>query len=327
MELAQIIANFARFDIEKMICEDPSEFWETFLTRANLLELFQVKRVIATRCENCFAITGINHNTCMLDIILPNLEKSAMLKNIIWDAFTGQCITPNEAEPCGKCALKSKSWAKFAAREHVFLLNCPAVSVIRFDIVAVGSNHKTRGESTRSTHFTAMLMDSEKAYEYDNLAEKRFLKNKKINQEQFKETIYMAFYVRKDCFIDCLTAHDNERVSWSLSYEKLHHISNVFIKGDNDNNLSILTSNILSGSSLITDEEISAFICSQLNVVDDAYSTSSFIFGNVKDGFKTQEYSEFISNVDVLKNRVILFPYKAAKDEWSLILIRLNESG
>ena len=55
------------------------------------------------------------------------------LKNIIWDAFTGQCITPNEAGPCGKCALKSKSGAKFAARQLVFLLNCPDVLAIRFD--------------------------------------------------------------------------------------------------------------------------------------------------------------------------------------------------
>ena len=73
MEPAQIIAKFARFDIEKMICEDPSEFWDAFLTRANLLDLFQVKRVIATRCENCFVITGINHNTCTLNMKVVNI--------------------------------------------------------------------------------------------------------------------------------------------------------------------------------------------------------------------------------------------------------------
>ena len=91
----------------------------------------------------------------------------------------------------------------------------------------VATINSSRDSSTRSNHFTAALFEYEnqKPFVFNDDKIKRYYIDKKLQEEDFQTTLYVAVFVRKDCVREELNSKGHP---WFLKEAEITGIENLY---------------------------------------------------------------------------------------------------
>ena len=146
----------------------------------------------------------------------------------------------------------------------------------------IATINSSRDSRTRSNHFTAALFDYEnqKAFVFSDDKIKRCSTDKKLQEEDFQTTLYVAFFVRKDCVIEELYSKAHP---WLLKEAEITSIKNLYFNDRNPVSTRITRHDILSTSdqNYFNDTIMNQFIQSQCKNVNGAIPTTSYLIPSI----------------------------------------------
>ena len=188
----------------------------------------------------------------------------------------------------------------------------------------VATINSSRDSSTKRNHFAAALFDYEnqKAFVFNDDKIKRYYINKKLQEEDFQRTLYVAVFVRKDCVREELHSKGHPRFSRE---GEITSIENLNFNGRKPISTGITRHDILStsGRNHFNDVIMNHFIQRQCKNVNGAISTTSYLISAIAQGHFNYEYQTIVAECDFADTNLIVIPYnrKGNVGHWSIFAI------
>ena len=187
----------------------------------------------------------------------------------------------------------------------------------------IATINSSRDSSARSNHFTAALFyyENQKAFVFNDKI-KRYYIDKKLQEEDFQTTLYVAFFVRKDCVIEVL--YSKARPCF-LKEAEITSIENLYFNDRNPMSTRITRHGILStsGQNHFNDAIINQIIQSQCKNINGAISTTSYLIPSIAQGHFNYEYQTIVAECDFTDTNLIVIPYNQEGNvgHWSIFAI------
>ena len=355
------ISELCGIDIKSGIFCDPVEFLELFIEKTNTRALFDTKQIQILRCEGCDNLNGdIGRDSPVIKIDIPEVTCELVTNEILWNTATGPCIALAESRPCQSCSVGDEININ-CTRRFTFFMQCPIFLILKFNRVQhenfakvfkgkiklfkelninlltprfqtseqskyqlIANINSSRDSSTRSNHFIVALFDYEnqKAFVFNDDKIKRYYINKKLQEEDFQTTLYVAFFVRKECVIEELYSKAHP---WFLKEAEITSTENLYFNDRNSISTRITRHDILStsGQNHFNDTIMIRFIQSQYKNVNGAISTTSYLIPPIAQDHFNNEYQTITAECDFTDTNLIVIPYNQEGNvgHWSTFAI------
>ena len=192
----------------------------------------------------------------------------------------------------------------------------------KYQLVATINSY--RDSSTKRNHFTAALFDYEnqKAFAFNDDKIKRYYINKKLQEEDFQRTLYVAVFVRKDCVREELHSKGHPPF---LKEGEITSIENLNFNDRKPISTGITRHDILStsGRNHFNDVIMNHFIQRQCKNANGAISTTSYLISAIAQGHFNYEYQTIVAECDFADTNLIVIPYNQEGNvgHWSIFAI------
>ena len=329
------ISELCCIDIKSGKFCDPVEFLELFIERTITRVLFDTKQIQILRCEGCSNLNGdTGRDSRVIEIDIPEVKCELSINEILWNMATGHCIARAESGPCQNCSVGDEININ-CTRRFIFFMQCPIFLKLKFNRVQhenfakvykgkiklfkeldinlltprfqtseqskyqlVATINSSRDSSTKRNHFAAALFDYEnqKTFVFNDDKIKRYYINKKLQEEDFQTTLYVAVFIRKDCVREELHSKGHP---WFLKEAEITSIEYLYFNDRKPISTGITRHDILStsGRNHFNDVIMNHFIQRQCKNVNGAISTTSYLISATAQGHFNYEYKPLLQSV------------------------------
>ena len=326
------ISELCGINIKSGIFCDPVEFLELFIEKTNTQALFDTKQIQILRCQDCSNLNrDIGRDSPVIEIDILEVKCELSINEILWNTASGHCIAPTKSHPCQSCSVGDKININ-CTRRFTFFMQCPIFLILKFNRVQhehfakvfkgktprlqtseqskyqlVATTNSSRNSSTRSNHFTVALFDYEnqKPFVFNDDKIKRYYIDKKLQEEDFQTTLYVAVFVRKDCVREELHSKGHP---WFLKEAEITSIQNLYFNDRKPISTCITRHDILStsGRNHLNDVIVNHFIQRQCKNVNGTISTTSYLIPPIAQGPFNYEYQTIVAECDFADTNLIV---------------------
>ena len=313
------INKLCGIDVKSGIFCDPVESLELFTENTNTRALFDTKQIQVLCCEGCSNLKGdIGRDIPVIKIDISEMKCELSINEILWNTATGHYIAPTESHPYLNCSVGDEININ-CTRRFTFFMQCPIFLILKFNrvqhenfakvlkekrklfkeldinlltpqlqtseqskyqlVATISSSHNS---STRSNHFTAALInyENQKAFVFNNDKIKRCYIDKKLQEEDFQATLYVAVFVWKDCLKEELHSKGHP---WFLKEAEITSIESLYFNDRRPISTCITSHGILStsGQNHFNDVIMNHFIQRQCKNVNGAISTTFYLIPSI----------------------------------------------